>query len=306
MRRKTQTFGLTCVRHDSEIIKDSAFRDATICDLCGGNEFDFLKHIPAAEWDGIFAYYRDHPAPNPFEGLPLYFSLQRCRECRLVCVTPRLKAAIVNRFYDEYLSGKFTGYLNDYIPAFRESIFHCYWKLIEKYLPAEATGPNRRHLDIGCATGEFLKLTAGKGYEGQGIEVSPEAASNAARYGRVIVGDVLAGLNQIEAATLNLATLVDSLEHCESPRSVLASLRVKLKPDALVFIETPNYDAGQDEMSRHFYLFTTATMKRLLRSTGFLPLMLEETGSPYNPGEQPAANRFITAIARPLDPGNRQ
>jgi len=269
------------------------------CDLCGthSDDFDIVRTFNSSEWDPVRNYFKDNSnAPNIYRHIPLVFNYVMCNNCGLVFVSPRLKDKIVNKFYDDYLSGKFSGYVNLYDSEHRESIFQSYLSLFKGYIPISEK--IQYFLDIGCASGFFLKLMNQQGFTSEGIEVSPIIGEKAKRYGNIYIGDVVDQLNRLPDNKYSVISLVDSIEHFKSPRKALQLVFYKLKQDGIVFIETPNYYAHRDEMSRHFYLFTSDTLEKLLTETGFKVLLSDLTGAKYNPTDRETNNRFLTIIAQ--------
>lgn len=267
------------------------------CDLCGGHDFRQIKSLAAKEWEPVKKYYREVREPNPFLKLPEKFELLTCGNCGLVFVDPRITDRVVNKFYDEYLSGKYEGYIQKYDASFREKIFIQYYDTIKHLLPNDNENGKMKSLDIGCATGEFMGITNRAGFTSFGIEVSRIVGERARKYGDVCIGDVVSCLKKLSENTFDFVSLIDSLEHFRSPRQVMSLLHKKMKKNGIVLIETPNYLSGFDEMSRHFYLFTGDTMRKLLRVTGFAVLSLEESRVQYNPNDIERIGRFIKVVA---------
>lgn len=101
-----------------------------------------------------------------------------------------------------------------------------------------------RALEIGCAagaTGASLKQ-ARPGVEVTGIELDPELARQAAeRLDRVVVGDALGQLQELERAgeRFDLVLCGDVLEHLVDPWNALRSVR-RLCPAGFVVVSLPN------------------------------------------------------------------
>jgi SAM-dependent methyltransferase len=268
------------------------------CDLCGETNYVVEKIFLANEWDSVKKFYQSSKQMNPFQYLPNKFELLKCLNCGLMYVNPRIKDWVVNRFYDEYLSGKYEGYIRNYDSSFRETLFKEYFHLIKGFL--EKNEEERTFLDIGCANGEFVKIFKENGYRSYGIEVAPLVAEKAKNFGEVFIGDVEFELKKLHPDSFNVIALVDSIEHFSSPRRTMELVYDKLKSSGVVFIETPNYSAGLDIMSRHFYLFSIATMEKMLNAIGFCILYNNYSSSIYNPTDQMKEERFIHVIAKKL------
>lgn len=263
------------------------------CDICGCHNSIPYKVKPAVEWDAVKKFYSDRGVLNyPFCRIPEKFSLVKCSNCGLIYTNPRLKNEIVNKFYDEYLEGKYKGYINEYDPQFREAVFEQYMETITSFHPDKG-----KLLDVGCSMGSLLKVASAKGWDVCGIEVSNFAGNVARQYGKVYIDDVLERLENMEN-TFDVIMLVDSLEHFSSPRKVLELVHSKLKKDGIIFIEIPNGDTSHDEMSRHFYLFTRQTIQQALTMVGYRCIsFLEVNSRKYNEGDEEIQDRFINVIA---------
>ncbi len=116
---------------------------------------------------------------------------------------------------------------------------------IDRFGPAQ-DGPMRpRVLDIGCGTGFLLDALARRGFQGVGIDLSPESVAIAQR--RL---EEMGAADRLEARVgsayeppegpFDLITLTDVLEHLEDPRACLRALRERMAPGGLLVISTPN------------------------------------------------------------------
>lgn len=133
-------------------------------------------------------------------------------------------------------------------------------------------------LDIGCATGDLLLEARDRGWRVRGVEVSPYAASIAAR--RAI--DVKVGLlreSGLPENSFDAITLLDVIEHMEDPRAELNEMRRLLRPGGLLCIETPNWNSVYRRLlgkrwaalqpRLHILYFDVRSLRALLDRTGF-------------------------------------
>ena len=261
------------------------------CDLCGESAFRHLKRFRAREWDDTVAFYKKYAADNPFGRIHKAHNLLQCKKCGLIFVAPRIKDWVVNRWYDEYLSGKYREFIIDYDQSFREKIFQKNLEFIEQF----RGGGNL--IDIGCASGGFLNIARGR-YKTFGIEVSAIAGLKASEYGDVRIGDAAEQLATFPDGFFDIAALIDSIEHLKSPAAMIRSLSPKMKACGVVFIDTPNADAEFDVSSKHFFLFSIDTLSRLLEQNGFQVIYACTTNDIYNQADAVRPHRFIQVIAR--------
>ncbi len=134
-------------------------------------------------------------------------------------------------------------------------------------------------LDIGCATGNFMKIAQDQGWQVLGIEPIDNAASIAREHYQleVITGTLEAV--QLENASFDVITMWDVLEHVSSPKSTLLRCQEILKPGGLLVFSIPNlisfdrYLFGNHwigwDAPRHFNMFIEDSLNRLLDITGF-------------------------------------
>jgi SAM-dependent methyltransferase len=107
--------------------------------------------------------------------------------------------------------------------------------------------PPGRILDVGCASGLFLKLAAGAGWAVEGIEPSETLHRTAAA--------ALAGVGQVHCGTLeesglapgsfDAITIWDVLEHVPDPNGFLARCRSLLRPEGRLYANVPNIDSKE-------------------------------------------------------------
>lgn len=156
----------------------------------------------------------------------------KCRSCKLVFTDPPPNEADIQSFYWE-------DYHSDLRqPGASEKIFgekfdsYCEWLL--RYLKPG------RSLDVGCATGLFVKKLQDRGFQAEGHEANALSANwGSAHYGVTIhVGFFDPGVSQL--GTYDLITLCDVLEHALNPLEYLRSLREALRPGGHVMVTFPH------------------------------------------------------------------
>lgn len=235
-----------------------------VCDLCGSTQADHL--IGPDEWN--------QPVP---QGL----AMVRCRDCGLIYLNPRPTPAGIGQYYPEdYMS--FHRAIEDEPSrlmrwARRRKLIQRR-KLLEK-ISARAGGAV---LDVGCGTGLFLHEMELGGWQAKGVEPSPTAAAYARdRFGLDVTLGFLKDLDA-PAASFDLITFWDVLEHTFSPSADLAAACSLLKPGGLLAVNVPNWQSidrtlfgphwiGYDP-PRHLYVFTIQTLARLLEKSSFTPI----------------------------------
>jgi 2-polyprenyl-3-methyl-5-hydroxy-6-metoxy-1,4-benzoquinol methylase len=141
----------------------------------------------------------------------------------------------------------------------------------------------RRVLDVGCATGAFLKALQLAGVTCAGIEISEYAAAEARKTGFDVQ------VARIEEAVVPNNTydgihIAHVLEHVVDPAETLLRLRQWLTPRGLLYVEVPNQFESLTELLdrrlgrtmafgltsvHHVNFFSPRSLTRLLRQTGW-------------------------------------
>ena len=233
----------------------------TRCALCGSGDA-----LPQAA--GLDFEY--HTADNEFRFV-------RCRRCDHVYLNPRPRtqdlAIIYPRNYYAY-----GGASNPLVAPLRRR-----WERGKVRLYRELVGDGpRRLLDVGAGDGRFLEILRDAGspaWQLEGIEIDPVAAAACEAKGfRTRVGrieDLDAGAGPYDAVVM-----LQLIEHVEDPGAVCERVFGLLRPGGHFIVETPNL-AGLDyrifrgrcwghyHFPRHWNLFSTLSLHRMLRERGF-------------------------------------
>lgn len=205
-------------------------------------------------------------------------TLVRCMDCGLIYQNPRPSLVEIGRHYPpEYDSyhpepqGEKTSWL------LSKAIQYGIDKRCRFVTQQKERG---RLLDIGCATGLFLKgMQRHPGWELNGVEISPHAASIARHRHQL---DVFTGTLEQAAFPDNhfeAVTMWDVLEHLHDPAASLSEIHRILKPGGVLVVRVPN--AGSWDASlfgscwagldapRHLYVFDQDTLQAMLVKSGF-------------------------------------
>lgn len=130
---------------------------------------------------------------------------------------------------------------------------------------------NSRFLEIGCGTGNMMRVLGALGYGVEGTDVSVEAlriakAHHAARYYE-------ADINRLPFIEhYPAAGLFDVLEHMNDDAHALAMIRQALEPGGLLFLTVPagaHLYSSYDELLCHKRRYDLAPLLALLSSAGF-------------------------------------
>ncbi len=230
------------------------------CSCCNSNELNFL-------YEGKDRLHR----------LDGNFALFTCHNCGVVTVRPRLSNEEIQKYYPyDYISypcpiqaetSRFKRFDRQFGVTRRR-------KKIEKYTKKT----EGKILDIGCATGVFLKEMKDHGWEAYGVEPSNYASEIALNQLDLNVYNCYLDDVNFDDNYFDIVTLWDVFEHLPDPVRTMRIIRRILKPDGFIVITTPNteswerkifkqYWAGWD-VPRHYNIFSDKAIDRLLKDQG--------------------------------------
>jgi 2-polyprenyl-3-methyl-5-hydroxy-6-metoxy-1,4-benzoquinol methylase len=204
----------------------------------------------------------------------------QCCSCKLVFTDPQPTRDDIQAFYQ----GDYHAELRQ--PGASEKTFggkfdqYCEWLL--RYLNAG------KSLDIGCATGLFVRKLKDRGFQAEGYEANALSAEwGSLHYGVAIQAGVF-DPSTAPSKGYDLITMCDVLEHTEAPMSYLRDIRKLLNPGGHVMITFPDiwsidslyYRALSKVFRRewmwrtcsvplHTWEFTPQTASYLFERTGF-------------------------------------
>lgn len=142
-------------------------------------------------------------------------------------------------------------------------------------------------LDIGCGNGYFLEEAKKRGWCVYGTEYTANTLGICEKKGVVMHKGELNTENYL-AASFDVITSFEVLEHINNPQEELAKIYTLLKPGGCFYFTTPNFNSIsrrilKDKWSiinypEHLSYYTKNTSKKLLRSNGFKPILVTTTG----------------------------
>jgi SAM-dependent methyltransferase len=144
------------------------------------------------------------------------------------------------------------------------------------YLQAK---PNGQLLEIGCGSGETLKLMQDFGWLVEGVDFDPAAIEVAKKTGlNVRYGTLLE--QEYPASSLDAVVMSHVIEHVPDPVGLLRECHRLLKPGGKLVVITPNAASwghrlyGADwrglEPPRHLHIFTCSSLATVSARAGFV------------------------------------
>ena len=222
-------------------------------------------------------------------GQPGEFQLVRCCGCGHVYLNPRPTIDAIGAYYPpQYAPFRLESAVSPARPdegwTARLKRVPGLRKLVAWFVDSRAEvipavdAPQKRALEIGCASGGFLQKLRAAGWEARGVEPSPAAAEAARSRGFDVHTGTLESARfqdgQFEAV---FAWMV--VEHLHDPVATLAEVRRVLTPSGWFCLCVPNYGCWEPrvfgkywyalQLPTHLQHFTPRTLRRLLEAAGF-------------------------------------
>ncbi len=239
----------------------------TPCVLCGSHESE-----PAASGYDF-----------EYDTVPDLFHFVRCRECDHLYLKPRPSAADLPIIYPSNYYA-FSEEPNTIVAPLRR-----YWESGKVRLYADLMGQGRKRiLDVGCGDGRFLTLMRKYGppdWELVGIDIDEDSVRRCRELG------FEAHLSRVEdfdmgEGDFDAVIMLQLIEHVEDPASLSERVFSLLRPGGCFVVETPNAEGldyrifkrswwGHYHIPRHWNLFSTRALHRMLEEKGFSILRSE-------------------------------
>lgn len=203
------------------------------------------------------------------DDVPGTYDVRRCPTCGLWITSPRPRREDLWRLYP-------TGYHRTRVAA-----------------PAASSRREARTrgtlLDVGCGVGDFLLLARAEGWQGTGIEISPQAAAVArARGFRVVVGD--ATEVELPGTGFDRVHCAHTLEHVPDPVRLLERLHEAVADHGVVEVVVPNRASATAavfgdrwyhlDVPRHLHHFRPRDVRALAARAGLRVTRAHHTASP--------------------------
>ena len=178
------------------------------------------------------------------------------------------------------------------IPSTRPAIVgartaHIRTVAISVYLNSSSQKTPGRALDCGCGAGDNARILSTRGWEVDGITISPDELSKASPNCKSVhIADLESGIPPAISGGYDLVVLSHVLEHLRNPSRLLADVHRVIAPNGVVAVALPNvlswrhrlqfllgrfeYEEGGIMDTTHLRFYTFASGRRLLESNGFV------------------------------------
>jgi len=218
------------------------------CNLCGSREHTFVYEMPDR------FYFPDE-----------VFRVVECNGCGLGFVNPRPTFQEIGKYYPPE-------YFKTHTAQSSGNCFTRRYMQEARYLDAVPNRtPPRTLLDIGCAGGDFPRFMAARGWQVEGVEVSSAAQQ---------ITDFPVYTQEFDKIPVtqpsyDAVTAWAVLEHVHDPMAYFRKASQVLKKDGLFVFLVPNFQSVAsrrlfcEDIPRHLYFYTGATVRQYLEQTGF-------------------------------------
>jgi SAM-dependent methyltransferase len=155
---------------------------------------------------------------------------------------------------------------------------HWWYRGRKRIVRAELDGlglpPSQRVLDAGCGSGAMLD-DLGRYGEAWGAEPNPVGVTAARRSGRPRVVRAHVEDLPFAAASFDLVTCLDVIEHTEDDAAALAELRRVTAPGGYLLVTVPAYPrlwSHHDVVNRHYRRYVRQTLLDVATGAGWRPV----------------------------------
>ena len=142
-----------------------------------------------------------------------------------------------------------------------------------------------RALDCGCGAGDNARILRSRGWDVDGITISPDEQSKASQVCKTVhLADLELGIPAVISGKYDLVVFSHVLEHLRNPSRALRDVYRVLVPDGVVAVALPNvlnwryrlrfllgrfdYEEGGIMDSTHLRFYTFVSGRKLLESNG--------------------------------------
>ena len=240
---------------------------------------ELVEEVPCPVCDS-----RDYDVQFHKEG----FRFVTCGGCALTYVNPMLRDEYVRQVYKHQSYTDLTRALMEPSDEYRRERFGKERvAIVDRFLRPQGGEERMRLLDVGCATGFFVRAAQDAGWIASGVEANPFQAEFAQQAGLDVRNETIEDTTFPEGS-FDAVTLFEIIEHVKQPMAILRKAYRLLRPGGMVFLYTPNFDCasrlimGLDAHfiwgSNHLTYFTIPTLAGALQTAGFQVAHAETQG----------------------------
>jgi SAM-dependent methyltransferase len=238
------------------------------------------------------------------------YHVVRCASCGFLYRNPGIRPERLGDLY----AGSYGSFLTGRYAKKRRD---RYALVMDAFAPLFADGAGRRLLDFGCGAGIFLELAHERGFDGYGVDLSPDAVERARQKpsGRNAYVGAPDEVPQIAAGGFDVITMWSVLAHLATPVEDLTTLRRLLAPDGVLLILTVNANSLLLKANgsrwggftpNHLKFYSPTTLPLLARKAGFAEVVFRPLyGDAIEAGTSALRPRQVERLKRVVDRGNQ-
>ncbi|MBU1147869.1 MAG: class I SAM-dependent methyltransferase [Candidatus Omnitrophica bacterium] len=243
------------------------FFEYTPCNLCGNDAanadvlYDAIQEKIPGTAEAFMRIYSSSSSEVFYE------RLVRCKQCGLIYISPRPRRELIINGYSSAQDRQYVSQERGRTVTFKNCL-----KIIKRL------SDKGKLLDIGAASGIFVKVAKDAGYQACGVEPSLWMCKIAKeRYGVSVFPGTLEAAG-FKDDSFDIITMWDVLEHVPDPMKTLKDVKRVLKPGGLLIVNYPRID---DPLARifgrkwwfllsvHLFYFTPKTLLAYMEKLGF-------------------------------------
>lgn len=234
------------------------------CNLCGADE-TAVRFASTVEETGSARAWESFRCTH--DGYGRHHRIVTCVRCGLGYADPRPSAQDILGSYSQVEDPLYVQELDGRLLTFERHL-----DSLERHRK-----PPGRMLDVGAYTGAFVEVARRRGWDVEGLEPSAWAVAEAEKRGLRVHKGSLDDV-RLPAASFDVVTMWDVIEHLSDPARALAESFRLLSPGGLLAVHT--MDAGSAFarlagarwpwlMEMHLYYYSKKTLEAALRQAGF-------------------------------------
>ncbi len=237
---------------------------SNICPICASNNIVELYPSNIDQAKISFTYEFSPQSQKTFRVI-------RCIHCSHMFCSPLPKNIYKN--YEDVVDKEYLRHVKT-----RELSAIAALKIINQYTQG------KKLLDVGCATGDFLKIAKDFGYSVEGLELSYWSSEIAIKRGIKVYVETLKSLSKKMSKKYDVITLWGVIEHFENPKEEMEYLYNLLNPNGIIVLWTGNVDGLMSRLlgrkwwywqGQHIQYFTNKSLNFLGKQTGFKNLAIK-------------------------------
>lgn len=218
------------------------------------------------------------------------FHVVQCKKCGMIRTNPRPTPEWKSHFYDPQYNSLPEKFGRDFIYAPEKDRLPSYRRLLR--FVQERMKAGGKLIDVGAASGDFVKMAVDEGIDAIACDYSREALAYAEKHYKLKTLQSPAEKIDAPDESFDVVTMFHTIEHLPDPVGVLREMHRILRPEGLILLETPNYSphfamqtrlksvfpiykllTKRDELPwvpfDHYYHWTPALLRRAMEQAGF-------------------------------------